>query len=151
TALTLFVAVHLAGPQAAHPWAGELVNVIYPLAAAALVASLVGGASPALGALAWRPLAFAGQLSSGAYLVHLLALAAVYRSLPGLASGHPMRSVVAFALASVLSFAAAWALRVLVEARCVRLGQRWSARLKEVRAGHLSQCWAGRWRPDPVS
>jgi peptidoglycan/LPS O-acetylase OafA/YrhL len=149
-ALALFGAVHLAGPQVGRPWGTEIVNVLYPLAAAGLVASLVCGSSPIRNLLAWRPLVFAGQLSYGAYLVHLLALAAVYRALPALVLGHPVRSVVAFALSAAVSFAAAWGLRLLVEARCVRLGQRWSARLKEAPWAPLGN-GAGRCRPDPVS
>jgi peptidoglycan/LPS O-acetylase OafA/YrhL len=131
----LFLAVHFSGPWLADPLAADLVNVAYPVATAGLLAALLLGVGPAVAAMRSRPLVFVGQLSYGAYLLHLLATAAVYRALPWLGTGPAAWSVVAFALAALGSVAGAWVLRLLVEGPCTRLGQRWSRRLHEAAPG----------------
>ncbi|MGL4553285.1 MAG: acyltransferase family protein [Gemmataceae bacterium] len=109
------VAVHFLSP-----WAGEWLDTAYPLACCLALVALLTRGSPLLSA---GPLVQLGRLSYGVYLVHLLAMAAVYRALP-FGSWHPATSVTAFALVSGLSFAAAWPLYVWVEQPLIRLGRR---------------------------
>jgi peptidoglycan/LPS O-acetylase OafA/YrhL len=124
----LFLAVHLAEPRLAGP-ARDLARLLYPTLTAGLLAALVLGVGPAP-LLAWRPLAFVGQLSYGGYLVHVLVFAAVYRAVPWLLHGPAVSSVVAVGLTAAGSIAAAWVLRLLVEQPGIRLGRLLSDRLQ---------------------
>jgi peptidoglycan/LPS O-acetylase OafA/YrhL len=128
-AVILFLAVHFATP-----WGGGLLHqgivVLYPLATTALLVPLLTSEGPAARLLRWQPLQFVGRLSYGVYLLHLLALGVAYRLLPA-GLRHPAVSLLAFALASVLSVAGAWVLSLAIEVPCIRLGRRWSRLLTE--------------------
>lgn len=131
-ALGLFAAAHFLTPHAAGVGL-SLLDLAYPLAAAAVLVPLSAGRGPAAGVLRWGPLAFVGRLSYAVYLVHLLVMAAVYRALP-IAQGPAVGSVAAVALAGAGSVAAAYVLHRAVERPCVRLGRSLAARWTPVPA-----------------
>jgi peptidoglycan/LPS O-acetylase OafA/YrhL len=127
--LLIFLIVHFVMPWTSG-WLLEAVKILDPLATIGLLVPLLSGEGLAARLLRWRPLVFVGRLSYGVYLLHLLALGAVYRLLPA-GSLHPAMSLVAFALASVFSIAGAWLLSLAVEIPGIRLGRHWSRRLTE--------------------
>ena len=101
-------------------WSGDCLETLYaPSCCLALVAFLTRGSS----LLSAGPFVQLGKLSYGVYLVHLLAMAAVYRLFP-FGAWHPVTSVVAFFLVVGLSLAMAWPLHVIIEQPLIRLGRR---------------------------
>jgi peptidoglycan/LPS O-acetylase OafA/YrhL len=128
-ALFFFLAVHFATPWATG-WLLEGIKVLDPLATIGLLVPLLRGEGPAAWLLRWRPLVFAGRLSYGIYLLHLLALGIVYRFLPN-GPLHPAMSILAFAAAAGLSIGGAWLLSLAIEMPGIRLGRRWSQTLME--------------------
>jgi peptidoglycan/LPS O-acetylase OafA/YrhL len=128
TALTgiTFAAVHFT-----RPWLPECPvpfgwDVLYWLAGAVFLTSVLLGDGLVQRLLRGRGLVFVGKLSYGIYLIHIFGIAAAHRLAP--AGGVP-----AYVLACVLPTAGAWVLSVAVERPCLELGRRWSRRLLERR------------------
>lgn len=105
--------------------ASDLNNILYTLATTALLACLLLGRGPLQTFLSTRPLTFVGRLSYGIYLVHMLAMYAVYRVFPGERFGLP-GSIAVLVMTTLLSVALAWVLHISVERYFIGLGRRWS-------------------------
>jgi peptidoglycan/LPS O-acetylase OafA/YrhL len=123
---TLFAAAHFS-----RPWLPECPapfgwDVVYWLAGAAFLTSVLLGDGPVQRLLRSRGLVFVGKLSYGIYLIHIFGIAAAHRLVP--AGGVP-----AYVLACLLSTAAAWVLSLVIERPCIELGRRWSRRLLDRR------------------
>jgi peptidoglycan/LPS O-acetylase OafA/YrhL len=90
------------------PWIGSLIGPLFY--------SFRNGSGPMLQLLAWRPLAWVGQVSFGLYLIHLQVIHEVERhGVP-----HALRFVVALAGSLLLAWMFHWA----IEQPGIRLGRR---------------------------
>ena len=132
-ALLFLLAAHAATPWWMRWPVSDVLNLLYALAATALLACLLLGDGPLQGALRWRPLVFVGRLSYGIYLVHMLCLSAVYKLFPALLHWRG-GNLAAFPLTCLLSIVVAWGLHVAVESPCIELGRRWSRWITDGRA-----------------
>jgi peptidoglycan/LPS O-acetylase OafA/YrhL len=119
-ALFLLVALHAASTLTG--WPGIVVSVAYPLAAIMVFAGLVRGEGPLAPLFRWSPLVAVGKLSYGVYLVHLLAMAAVYKLFP-VGSWTVAGSVLAYLMVAGLSVVIAAVLHFAVEAPLIRVGR----------------------------
>lgn len=120
------------------PAPGLVLDLLNGLGAALLIALVL--ASPrAQALLAWRPLAWLGQVSFSLYLVHVpVILAALHLAPPEL----PVP--VALGVAVALSLPLAWGLFHLVEAPAMRLGRVLDQRLGAARGAHAAGTAASR-------
>jgi peptidoglycan/LPS O-acetylase OafA/YrhL len=101
------------------------IVIMHAVATTALLTSILIGGGWLRRALCARPAVFVGRVSYGMYLFHGLGISAAQRLIrPG--SGQIGLSLLTFGLAVALTVLVAWALAVLVERPCVRLGRRWS-------------------------
>jgi peptidoglycan/LPS O-acetylase OafA/YrhL len=126
--LLLLFAAHFATPWVSNPSLSDALNVLYTLAVGLFLACLLVGEGPLPRLLRWRPLTAIGRLSYGIYLLHMLAMGAVYRLLPA----PPLSlagSVLVLFLTSLFSVALAWLMHRTLESFGIRLGRRWSQRI----------------------
>jgi len=131
-----------------HPWlrlfrSGDArlltysADVVYALAVALFLMSVVLGDGVVQRALRWPPLVFIGKMSYGIYLVHLLTLnvaeKAVNRLWPPQDPSPTLNvaSVVALMLACIFSVIAAYVLHRVIEKPCIEFGRRWSKRIMD--------------------
>jgi peptidoglycan/LPS O-acetylase OafA/YrhL len=136
-ALLLLLAAHFATPLVSNPSLADGVNVLYTLAVGLFLACLLVDDGPLQRLLRWRPLVGIGRLSYGMYLLHMLAMAAVYRLLPASRLG-VAGSILVYFLTSVLSMALAWLMYCTLESFGINLGRRWSRRIIERAAARSS-------------
>lgn len=122
--LAALLALHFASPWVSGT-VGDLVNVGYSLAVAALLVCMLTADGPLQRAMRWRPLVEVGRLSYAMYLMHMLALYGVYRVLPT-----PWVAATAgllvFSLTTAGTIALAWLTSVTVEQPLIAVGRRWS-------------------------
>jgi peptidoglycan/LPS O-acetylase OafA/YrhL len=85
-----------------------------------------------------RPLVGIGRLSYGIYLLHLLAMAVVYRFVPASQMGLA-GSILVYLLTALLSMAWAWVMYRTLESFGINLGRRWSQRIIERAADRSAQ------------
>lgn len=129
-ALVLLLAAHFATPQVSDPSLADGLNVLYTVAVGLFLAGLLVEDGPLQRVLRWRPLVSIGRLSYGMYLLHMLAMAVIYRLLP--ASGLSVAgSILVYVLTCLLSIALAWVMYRTLESFGINLGRRWSRRIIE--------------------
>lgn len=126
--LLLLLTSHFATPWVSNPSLADGLNVLYSLAVGLFLACLLVGEGPLQRLLRWWPLTAIGRLSYGIYLLHMLALGAVYRLLPSPQWGIAGSILVLF-LTSLFSIALAWLMHRTLESFGINLGRRWSQRI----------------------
>ncbi len=123
TAFIALIALHAL--SSLHGLISIVVSVLYPLAALVVLAGLMRGEGALSAFFRWGPLVAVGKLSYGVYLVHLLAMALVYKVF-AVGSWSVVGSVLAYLVVAGVSVAVAAVLHVVIEAPMIRLG-RWLA------------------------
>jgi peptidoglycan/LPS O-acetylase OafA/YrhL len=123
-ALALLLILHAASTL--HGPVAIVVSVLYPLAAMIVLAGLVRGEGLLSPMLRSSPLVAVGKLSYGVYLVHLLAMALIYKVFP-VGSWSVAGSILAYLMVAGVSVAVAGVLHVLLEMPMIKLGRRLAA------------------------
>lgn len=107
-------------------------NILMSTTAALMIASVVRHESGVVArVLSWKPLAAAGKLTYGVYLIHVLVANAVATALTAMDVRYSW--LLAFVLTYALSLAAAVGLKVAIEDPMIALGRRFATRFAAVR------------------
>ena len=124
--LAAFCAVHFTTPLLPEPaLSGYAWHALYAVVTTLLLASVLLGEGPVQRVLRAAPLVFIGKLSYGIYLIHIVAMIAVYKILPAVAD--PVAAgLIGYGATCAVTIAAAWGLSAIVERRGIEVGRRWS-------------------------
>lgn len=121
---------------------GGRMNILMSLTAAMMIASVVRHQGAVSRILSWRPLAAAGKLTYGVYLIHVLVVNAVQAALQ--AAGVPSSWIIVFVLAYGLSLLAAAVLKLTIEDPMIAVGRRLSTRWAKAARPELAGAAADR-------
>jgi peptidoglycan/LPS O-acetylase OafA/YrhL/glycosyltransferase involved in cell wall biosynthesis len=126
-AAAAFLALHFAKPHLPEFY-WHFGDPLYAICIGVFLASLLLGDSLVGRFLRLGPLVFAGKVSYGIYLIHVLCLGLASRFLPDTA-GRVELNLLLYLATCALSVCGAYVLALLVERPLIDLGRRWSARI----------------------